>query len=101
MSSPTSIPYVNIAALNEDIKAELLEAVSRVLDSGQFILGREVEVFEKQFASLCGVRYDVGLNYGTDALIFALRDLGVGVGLAVITVPYSYFTSTRYMACVY
>jgi dTDP-4-amino-4,6-dideoxygalactose transaminase len=94
MSSLTSIPYVNIAALNEDIKAELLEAVSRVLDSGQFILGREVEVFEKQFASLCGVRYAVGLNSGTDALIFALRALGVGVGDEVITVPNSFVAST-------
>jgi len=94
MSSPTSIPYVNIAALNEDIKAELLEAVSRVLDSGQFILGREVEVFEKHFASLCGVHYAVGLNSGTDALIFALRALGVGVGDEVITVPNSFVAST-------
>lgn len=94
MSSPTSVPYVNIAALNEDIKAELLEAVSRVLDSGQFILGREVEVFEKQFAPLCGVRYAVGLNSGTDALIFALRALGVGVGDEVITVPNSFVAST-------
>jgi dTDP-4-amino-4,6-dideoxygalactose transaminase len=69
------------------------EAVQRVLDGTQFILGREVEAFEENFAAYLAVRHCVAVNSGTDALILALRSLGVGPGDEVITVSMS-FTAT-------
>lgn len=93
-TSSTKIPYVNIAGQHASIKAELLEAVTNIIDHGKFILGDEVEEFEKRFAELCGVRFAVGVNSGTDALILALRALGIGPGDEVITVPNSFIAST-------
>ena len=75
----------------------MLEAVADVIDEGQFILGRQVAEFEEEFAALCGVRYALGLNSGTDALVLALRAVGVEAGDEVITVPNSFVAST---ACI-
>jgi dTDP-4-amino-4,6-dideoxygalactose transaminase len=93
-ASAIRIPYVNIAGQHVPIKAELLEAVTGVIDGGQFILGDEVGVFEQRFAQLCGVRFAVAVNSGTDSLILALRALGIGSGDEVITVPNSFIAST-------
>lgn len=92
-TSLIEIPYVNIAAQHAPIKAKLLEAMGRVIDRGQFILGDEVDEFEERFAELCGVRFAVAVNSGTDALILALRALGIGQGDEVITVPNSFIAS--------
>ena len=81
------IPYVDIAAQHRPIKEELLSAVGEVIDTGDFILGGPVEEFERQFASLSGTRYAVGVNSGTDALTLALRSLDIGEGDEVITAP--------------
>lgn len=88
------VPYVNIAAQHAPIKEELLEAMGGVIDHGRFILGQEVDEFEKRFAETCGVAYAVGVNSGTDALILALKALGIGPGDEVITVPNSFVSST-------
>lgn len=87
------IPYVNIAAQHAPIRDELLDAVARVLDRGNFILGAEVESFEREFARTCGVAHAIGVNSGTDALWMALRVLGVGPGDEVITAPNSFIAS--------
>ncbi|MQF95136.1 MAG: DegT/DnrJ/EryC1/StrS family aminotransferase [SAR202 cluster bacterium] len=89
-----NVPYVNLAAQHSPIKDELLAAVSRVMDHGMFILGDEVAEFEERFAKLCGVKYTVGVNSGTDALILALEALGIGPGDEVITVANSFLAST-------
>jgi len=88
------VPYVNIAGQHASIKKELLASVSDVIDRGDFILGRKVELFEERFAELCDVRFSVGVNSGTDALILALRALDIGQGDEVITVPNSFVAST-------
>jgi dTDP-4-amino-4,6-dideoxygalactose transaminase len=62
------IKYVNVAAQHRELRTELLEAVGAVLDHGRFVLGPEVDEFERRFAALCGVRHAVGVNSGTDAL---------------------------------
>lgn len=90
----TTIPYINLAAQHQPLKSEILEAIGRVIDHGVFILGEEVTRFEEAFARLCGVRYAVGVNSGTDALVLALRALGIGPGDEVITVPNSFVAST-------
>lgn len=87
------IPYVDLAQQHALIKSEILAAISEVLDSGQFILGEQVSEFERQFAEICGVRYAVGVNSGTDALIFALKALGIRSGDEVITAPNSFIAS--------
>lgn len=87
------VPYVNLPAQHAPIKDQLLAAVSGVIDHGQFIFGEEVTEFERQFAQLCGVSYAVGVNSGTDALILALKAVGVGPGDEVITVSNSFVAS--------
>ena len=68
------------------LRSELDAAWTRVLESGQLVLGPEVEAFEREFAAWLGLPHAVGTNSGTDALILALRALGVGPGDEVITV---------------
>ena len=93
-----NVPYVNLAAQHAPLKERLLAAIGEVIDHSQFILGDEVAEFERRFADLCGVRYAVGVNSGTDALFFALKALGVGPGDEVITVPNSFISSTGCIA---
>lgn len=88
-----NIPYVDIVAQTKLLKKDLLRAVSKVLDHGQFILGKEVQSFEEMFASYCGVRFAVGVNSGTDALFLSLKALGIGQGDEVITVPNSFIAT--------
>lgn len=78
-----------------ELRDELLPAVERVLMSGQFVGGDEVEAFERRFAERTGVRHAVGLNSGTDALILGLEALGVGPGDEVVTTPFSFFATSE------
>ncbi|MBM4149528.1 MAG: DegT/DnrJ/EryC1/StrS family aminotransferase [Lentisphaerae bacterium] len=93
-----NVPYVNLAAQHAPLKAELLRAAERVLVAGQFVLGPEVDEFEKRFAGLCRVPHAVGLNSGTDALILALRVLGIGPGDEVITAPNTFVATVSAIA---
>jgi dTDP-4-amino-4,6-dideoxygalactose transaminase len=70
-------------------RREILDAVTRVLDSGYYILGPEVEAFEREFAAFAGTSHAVGVASGTDALSLALRGLGIGAGDSVITVSHT------------
>src|SRR5438105_3142836 len=70
-------------------KAEIDAAISRVLDSGWYILGQEVAHFEKEFATFVGVDHAVGVGNGTDALELALRAAGVGESDVVLTVAHT------------
>ena len=69
-------------------KASIDPAVARVLAGGRYVLGEEVAAFEREFAAYCTCTYALGVNSGTDALILALRALGIGagVGCAVFTI---------------
>ncbi len=77
----------------QPLKSELLEAVSKVLDSRQFILGQAVATFERAAAAELGVTHAMGCSSGTDALWLALAAAGVGPGAAVITTPFSFMAS--------
>ena len=98
MATTRQIPYVDLAAQHRAIKPELMEAVGAVFDRGDFILGDEVEAFEARFAELCQAPHAVALNSGTDALVLALRALGIGPGDEVITVPNSFVASAGCIA---
>lgn len=80
------ISFSGVLEQYHSIQAEIDAAVSRVLKSGWYILGKEVENFEKEFASYCGVRYAVGCASGTEAIALALMALGIKEGDEVITV---------------
>jgi dTDP-4-amino-4,6-dideoxygalactose transaminase len=83
------IPWASPAAQYRTHKAAIEAAISRVLESGNYVLGSEVESFEHAFAEYCGVAHAIGVGSGTDALILALRSLGVGPGDEVITVSHT------------
>lgn len=87
------VPYINLGLQHQKDKAEILKKVESILDSGMFILGDEVEAFEKDFAKLCDTKYAIGVANGTDALVLALKSIGVGPGDEVITAPNSYLAS--------
>jgi dTDP-4-amino-4,6-dideoxygalactose transaminase len=84
------IPLADLKTQYHSIKAEIDAAISGVLESSQFILGREVAAFEEAFAEYCGARFAIAVNSGTSALHLALLAAGVGEGDEVVTVPYSF-----------
>ncbi len=84
------IPMVDVAAMAGQIKDELVDSFKAQLSRGDFILGQEVAAFEEEMADFLGVSACVGVNSGTDALILALRALGVGDGDEVITSPFTF-----------
>lgn len=89
------ISYRNLSVKDPVLKAELLEAVDRVLSHGRLILGPELISFEEKIATYCGRRYAIGVNSGTDALYLALRALDVGPGDEVITTPLSWIATVN------
>lgn len=94
------IPMVDLAADVEDHWDALVDAFKGVLRSGQFILGPEVEAFEREAAAFLGVRHAVGLNSGTDALVIGLRALGIGPGDEVVTTPFTMFATAEAISSV-
>ena len=85
-----TVPFLDLALQNEPLHEELKAALERVIASGQFILGPEVDAFEEAFAQFCDVRHAVALNSGTSALHLGLLALGVHPGDEVITVAHTF-----------
>ena len=96
----TNITPIDLVAERALVGAEVSAAVQRVLDSGRYVLGPEVEALEAEFAALCGVRHGVGVASGTDALILGLHALGVQPGDHVVTTPFTFFASAAAIASV-
>jgi dTDP-4-amino-4,6-dideoxygalactose transaminase len=78
------IAFIDLQTQRERIAGEIETAIARVLDHGQFILGKEVERAEAELAAFCGARHAIGCASGTDALALILKSLGIGPGDAVI-----------------
>jgi dTDP-4-amino-4,6-dideoxygalactose transaminase len=94
------IAPVDLAAERAELGPALEEAVLRVLKSGAYILGPEVEKLEKDFAAYCNVPHGIGVATGTDALILGLRAVGVERGDSVVTSPFTFFASASCIAWV-
>lgn len=80
------IPFTDLSGQYYSIKDEVDNAIKEVLESGWYILGKKVELFEKNFANYCQTKYGIGVGNGTDAIHLALLACGVGKGDEVITV---------------
>ncbi len=93
MSTQRPVHFVDLQRQYEELKAEIDSAVSGVLGRAAFILGGEVEAFEREFAEYCGVKHCIGVGSGLDALTFILRGLGLKPGDEVI-LPGNTFIAT-------
>lgn len=94
------IQLMNVQRQHETHAAEYEEAALRVLRSGGYIGGAEVSSFEEEFAVYEGARYGVSCGNGTDAIVLALRALGIGKGDEVITVSWTFFATAESIAAV-
>jgi dTDP-4-amino-4,6-dideoxygalactose transaminase len=93
--SDHKIPILDLSAQYQSIKAEIHDAIDRVLESGHFIMGLDVKQFEQEVAAYLGVKHAIAVNSGTDALVIGLRSLGIGPGDEVITTPFSFFATAE------
>jgi dTDP-4-amino-4,6-dideoxygalactose transaminase len=84
------IPFLDLQAQYASIKTDIQEAVNKVFETGQFVLGDEVAAFESEFAHYVGADQGIAVNTGTSALHLALLAAGVGPGDEVITVPFTF-----------
>lgn len=98
MSFRSSIPYTDLGRQHRRQVPQLLAAFRRVLSKGKFVLSEVLDDFESEFARFCGTRHAVGVNSGTDALVLALKVVGIQPGDEVITVPNSYLASASAIA---
>lgn len=87
------IPFVDFTRQNKLLKKKLLRAVAGVIDRQAYILGPDVDAFEKEFASYSRVKYAVGVASGFDAILLSLRALGIGNGDEVITIPNTFIST--------
>ena len=92
------IPFVDLKAQHQVLAEEVGQAVAKVMERSDFILGEDVELFEREFAKYCGVGFAVGVDNGTSALELVLRAYDIGEGDEVITVPNTFIATASAIA---
>lgn len=90
-----NIPLIDLNAQNQVIGDQLIEASKRVILSAQYIMGDEVKAFENEFRAFLAVDHAISVANGTDALVIALKALGIGEGDEVITTPFTFFATAE------
>ena len=98
--SVVNVPIYDPRPEIEELWDEIQAAIRRVLKSGRYILGPEVQAFEREVAEYLGIKHAIGVNSGTDALVIGLRALGVGPGDEVITTPFTFFATAEAISLV-
>jgi dTDP-4-amino-4,6-dideoxygalactose transaminase len=88
-----NIPFLDLRAPYRELQVELDAAYRRVMESGWYILGDEVETFEREFAAYCKAKHCIGVADGLDALVLILRGYGIGLGDEVIVPANTYIAS--------
>ncbi|MDP6655483.1 MAG: DegT/DnrJ/EryC1/StrS family aminotransferase [SAR324 cluster bacterium] len=92
------VPLLDLRPPLEELRDEIVEAVTQVIDSTRYIMGPEIDGLEKEIAAYCGTKDAVGVSSGTDALLLALMVLEVGPGDLVITSNFSFFATAGVVA---
>ena len=92
------VPLLDLHPPLEDLRDEIVEAVTRVIDSTRYIMGPEIDGLEKELAEYCGTEDAVGVSSGTDALLISLMVLDVGPGDIVLTSNFSFFATAGVVA---
>ncbi len=88
-----NVPFLDLKAQHREISREVLAAIEAVIKNADFILGKEVTLFEEEFAKYCGVEHAVGVDSGISALELGLRAAGIGAGDEVITVSHTFIAT--------
>lgn len=88
-----NIPLVNLVRQYKKIEHEIKKATEAVYERGDFVLGQDVTLFEKEFAVYCGTKYAIGVASGFDAILLLLRALNIGKGDEVITVANTFIST--------
>jgi dTDP-4-amino-4,6-dideoxygalactose transaminase len=99
-TNPPPIPFIDVAAQRRRLGPAIDVAVARVLNHCQFILGPEVRAFETELAAFCGARHVITCASGTDALVLALRAMGIGPGDAVLCPSFTFCATAEVAALV-
>lgn len=94
------IQFVDLKVQYKSIKEEMDKAIHEVLDNTDFIMGKNVDNFEKAFATFCNAKFCIGVSNGTTALELALRAAGIGPGDEVITVPNTFIATSEAITAV-
>ena len=92
------VPLLDVNAQNLPLESELTAAFTSVLRSGQFIMGPEVEAFEKECAAMVEAKHGIGCSSGTDAILLALMALGIGPGDEVLVPTFTFFATAGCVA---
>lgn len=94
------IPLINLKEQYKSIKSEADRKILEVLSSAQYIMGENVKAFESEFSKYIGVKHSISVANGTDALLIALKALGIGEGDEVITTPFTFFATAESISAV-
>ena len=95
-----NIPLIDLKAQYESLAEELNKATLGILSSANYIMGKTVLDFEKEFADYIGVKNAISVGNGTDALVVALKAMGIGEGDEVITTPFTFFATAEAISAV-
>lgn len=98
MGAEPAIPFADLAHQRDPLSDEIAAAIARVIDASDYILGAELEAFEREFAAYCGIEHAVGVGSGTAALALGLEALGIGRGDEVIVPAHTYVSSALAVA---
>lgn len=90
-----NIKLIDLNRQHDPIKKQILEETEKVIDKSAFIMGENVLTFEEEFSKYLGVKHSISVANGTDALVIALKALGIKEGDEVITTPYSFFATSE------
>jgi dTDP-4-amino-4,6-dideoxygalactose transaminase len=94
-STPPTVPFLDLPLQIRNLRSEVDKAIETVLSHGNFVLGKEVGAFEREWAAFCNVPHAIGVGSGTDALLMILRALGIGPGDEVITVANTFIATAE------